>query len=375
MITIKWALTNDCNLRCRTCYNADYYSHEEFPFKRVPSLLQEMNASQVNRIDLLGGEPMKYSRFEDFCEQAILAHIPLTMSTNATLINPKRGELYKAAFSEITVSLDGFTKEHNDEIRGSGVYDRVMESLDFFAENGIAVNINCTLSQKAMSGITNLSTLLGRHQNIKAVSLGVPFQVGRAGSKSNCNLWLPMPNYFENIDEFYRTNLEIFSEIDISFSAPPLIQWYFDRKYGINKYAPLHDYCMGGSFVYYIDASGIVLPCNLPYGRRGMEEISGSREYREEINLAKQPLFTVLSNQIYNSFFGYVRRANESMDSWSECMSCPFFQKKYCAPRCPFMQKPRETAELCWLLLEHCGAHELFNNAEAFLQEFDCDET
>lgn len=375
MITLKWALTNDCNLRCRTCYNADFYSREEFPFERVKSIIEEVKSLNVDRIDLLGGEPMKYSRFDDFCKLALHNGIALTMSTNATLFDQAKIQMYKDAFSQITISLDGFTEEDNDEIRGKGVFIKVQQALNMLADAEVPVNLNCTLSKKGMSNLHLVKNILESYKNIQSVSIAVPLLTGRAKTDANTSLWITMKEYLERVDVFCQNYRDLIVKRSIAFSAPPLVLWYFDQKYQINQYIPLHDYCMGGSMVYYIDATGIILPCNLPYGRYGLNMIQQQEKTSLRNNIVDRPLTEVLSEPIYNQFFSHVRSFNEqSKTDTRQCMDCPFFKYKFCAPQCPFMDEPRETIEMCKVLLMQEEAQDIFQSAEKFLKELTVSE-
>lgn len=114
-------VTKRCNLRCKTCFFFQAFQHAERNLtddELIPRLRALQRRHSIKFISLVGGEPL----LRPAVVAAAADIFPMAvMFTNGTLPIP---DLPIA----IGVSLDG-PREINDEIRGSGGFDRVVENL------------------------------------------------------------------------------------------------------------------------------------------------------------------------------------------------------------------------------------------------------
>lgn len=131
-------LNNGCNLRCKHCFEwaSDGYHHDmakemknqEIEFSLLERLL-EQTRERKSRLFVWGGEPLYYSRFDDFAD--LLARDPrnTTICTNALLVEQKLDSVLKISKDmTLLISLDGFEAE-NDAIRGKGTYKKVVHMV------------------------------------------------------------------------------------------------------------------------------------------------------------------------------------------------------------------------------------------------------
>jgi MoaA/NifB/PqqE/SkfB family radical SAM enzyme len=114
-------VTKRCNLRCKTCFFFQAFQHAERNLtddELIPRLRALQKRHAIEFISLVGGEPL----LRPAVVEAAAGIFPMAvMFTNGTLPIP---DLPIA----IGVSLDG-PREVNDEIRGSGGFDRVVKNL------------------------------------------------------------------------------------------------------------------------------------------------------------------------------------------------------------------------------------------------------
>jgi sulfatase maturation enzyme AslB (radical SAM superfamily) len=119
-----------CNIECRHCFNSsgprtDAFGH--MTSDAVAGAIAAASARGVRDIYFTGGEPFLNAQLLDMLAYA-LAVAPTTVLTNGMLINDRTADtLARLALAaryslEVRVSLDGYTEEMNDAIRGRGVF-------------------------------------------------------------------------------------------------------------------------------------------------------------------------------------------------------------------------------------------------------------
>lgn len=130
------ALTERCNLKCRQC---DLWGSKN---KR-----QELNTQQWKdifikvknwlgnsyQLNFGGGEPFMREDMVELIEFCAANGITTTLVTNATLLNKniiKR--LSRIETLTVHMSLDGFSKETHNNLRGKDVYENIMDTLYAF---------------------------------------------------------------------------------------------------------------------------------------------------------------------------------------------------------------------------------------------------
>ncbi|MEW5920221.1 MAG: radical SAM protein [Bacillota bacterium] len=133
--------TEACNLRCKGCW-AGKYDINVMPFDLLNRILNEAKALGINFIVLSGGEPTTYPYLFDLAAKH--RDLAFMMYTNGTLIDEKMVEkLLKTGNISPVISLEGWEKE-TDGRRGSGVFQRIMRSMDLLKENGVPFGYSVT---------------------------------------------------------------------------------------------------------------------------------------------------------------------------------------------------------------------------------------
>ncbi|HEY7864301.1 MAG TPA: radical SAM protein [Thermoanaerobaculia bacterium] len=134
-----------CNLRCTHCFISCSPSNTSFgmlTLAQVRERLDEAERLGVREYYFTGGEPFLNPEMLEILEET-LRRGPATVLTNGLLLTPPRGarlrELFDAAeYSlDIRVSIDGYTPEQNDPIRGAGTFARILEGIHNLARAGI----------------------------------------------------------------------------------------------------------------------------------------------------------------------------------------------------------------------------------------------
>ena len=133
-----------CNLRCHHCFISCSPENDKFRFLSLDTCvgyLEESRALGVKEYYFTGGEPFANPEMCDILERT-LEFGPATVLTNATLFRDAildrlwsmdNASIYSL---ELRVSLDGYSAEMNDPIRGEGTFERAMDGVRRLAARG-----------------------------------------------------------------------------------------------------------------------------------------------------------------------------------------------------------------------------------------------
>ncbi len=133
-----------CNLTCAHCFISCSPTNHAFELIRLEQVLEVLKESEelgVKEYYFTGGEPFINPDIIEILE-ATLAIGPATVLTNATVLKPKHLERLAAAETsslyslEFRVSIDGYSPEMNDPIRGDGTFHKAMNGLHLLLEHG-----------------------------------------------------------------------------------------------------------------------------------------------------------------------------------------------------------------------------------------------
>ncbi|MCP1182157.1 radical SAM protein [Paenibacillus sp. 1781tsa1] len=136
-------LTNQCNLRCKHCYqwNDTGYHHfmtpeqqrEQLDYGLLEKLILETEPAK-SRLYIWGGEPLVYSHFDRLADLLEAHPRETTICTNAMLIERKLDTLLRISDNlELLIALDGF-EEENDALRGKGVFNKAIDAIRMLVE-------------------------------------------------------------------------------------------------------------------------------------------------------------------------------------------------------------------------------------------------
>ena len=251
-LTARLYLTNECNLRCNHCYR---YSGEkeknELSFYEWKEILHTLKDNGIKDISISGGEPFIYNDIYELIDYAVEnVGMNVTVLSNGTEINFKYMSILKK-LKTIQLSIDGPSEKINDEIRGKGVFLKVMNTLDKIYSIGINVTIGMTLFDKYFKDYKlSLEPFIQEHKNKYGNSIKIQFS----------SEILPGRNI--NKDEICVSNDYLQNFVDVICKKVYGPEWIFQTYYYL--ISNFHTNC-GYSTVVTIDSIGIIYSCNLPY--------------------------------------------------------------------------------------------------------------
>lgn len=146
---LRLAVTDRCNLRCNYCMPAEGINFKKrdelLTLNELQQLTSHLVALGIKKIRITGGEPfvrkdlinlLRYMASLDGLEE-------ISITTNATLLDPYIDELYDLGITKINVSLDAIEPEAFNRITRRNQYDVVYGNLMKLITKGFDVKINC----------------------------------------------------------------------------------------------------------------------------------------------------------------------------------------------------------------------------------------
>ncbi|MBI1903622.1 MAG: radical SAM protein [Planctomycetia bacterium] len=133
-----------CNLTCRHCFISCSPRNDKFGFLSLDQVRRALRDSVelgVKEYYFTGGEPFMNRDIVPILSET-LRYGPATVLTNATLFKDAALSELAAAEREspysleFRVSIDGFSPETNDPIRGEGTFERAMHGVAQLVDHG-----------------------------------------------------------------------------------------------------------------------------------------------------------------------------------------------------------------------------------------------
>lgn len=146
--TLQWHITQVCDLHCKHCYDRSDRSPLTLSeaFRVLDDLRTFCRARNVQgAVSFTGGNPQLHPHFLDIYRAAADRNFSLAILGNPAPRQRMEEILSIAMPSFFQVSLEGL-REHNDSIRGTGHFDRIMDFLDLLKELGISSMVMLTLT-------------------------------------------------------------------------------------------------------------------------------------------------------------------------------------------------------------------------------------
>ncbi len=143
--TLQVNLGYKCNLSCTHCHVAAGPNRTEMmDRKTVDTLLQFIDAQNIQTLDLTGGAPEMNPEFRYLVTEARKRNVTVVDRCNLTiLIEPGYEDMAQFLADnnvEIVASLPCYSEENVDKQRGKGVYDGSVEALQLLNHLGYGID-------------------------------------------------------------------------------------------------------------------------------------------------------------------------------------------------------------------------------------------
>ncbi|MDD5039222.1 MAG: radical SAM protein [Dehalococcoidales bacterium] len=254
---IDWAITPNCNLRCRHCRGM---AKGELSTERARKLVAEIAELKPGWVIVEGGEPLLRKDLFDLLALMQQKHLEFHLITNGMLLNPGILAALKKLGAKVMISIDGANQVTYETIRGGASFERVIEQARNCAREGLLEAINFTILKTNYAEIPAIFAL--------AHSIGVP-KITFIGLK-------PCHAYREEL----LTPAENAEAIGLACQGAQKtgVEFFFDEPFfwaevndkglstqmpatGAGILAPSTTACIFGEYLF-IDTNGDVKPCS-----------------------------------------------------------------------------------------------------------------
>lgn len=301
-VNVTWEVTAKCNLSCRHCLSADIEgkAEQELDYNQCRAFIDVLDRMEVFQINFGGGEPFLRKDFQDILAYAHSKEITTCVSTNGTVFDESLAKkLSGMDLLRIQISLDGATAKTNDEIRGTGAFDKAINCIELLKKHNFPhLSINTVVNRKNFSEIGRICQL--------ARYYGAKTRLSRFRPSGNAKRrWreyhLEKEQLIE-LSEFLSTHLEVLTG-DSFFSITDEKR----RQLGLNM-------CGAARMTCSILPDGSVYPCAF---LRDIPFKTG--------NILREPLDSIwLHSPVLNRIRGIRVEACESCHRYSVCHGgCP----------------------------------------------------
>ena len=138
-----------CNLTCRHCYSVSGPAHRAALAPEVLSrAVEDAAAMGYEVVSVSGGEPFLYPELAQLLAQAKSLGLRTTVTTNGTILTPRRLAAVRDHLDLLAVSVDGAPATH-DQIRGSGSFDRLLTGLSHVRALALPFGVIFTVTRRS----------------------------------------------------------------------------------------------------------------------------------------------------------------------------------------------------------------------------------
>lgn len=166
---IFWEVTNQCNLKCKSCYNNNYINlQNNFESKEKIELFLDKIPKNII-VGFGGGEPLIVPYFFEILQNLAIKKIEHHFTTNGLLLDESvANQLKDLGITKVTISLDGLKTNH-EYLRGNQTFDRSLNAVKLLVKHGITVYIGMTITKLNYYDIYPIAKL-GKELGVRVVT-------------------------------------------------------------------------------------------------------------------------------------------------------------------------------------------------------------
>lgn len=181
---VLWSCTRRCNLACRRRDpGSTSWRYHEMSTDEAMAFVADIAAFGSPALLLAGGEPLMRRDVMEVAEEARARGLPVTLSSNGTLIDGRRARrIAEAGVRSVGVAIDGDEAAH-DRFRGRrGAHARALAGIRALKEEGVPVGLRVALTATAIAQLPWIFAFVER-ERIDRVCFSHLVPAGRGASR------------------------------------------------------------------------------------------------------------------------------------------------------------------------------------------------
>lgn len=206
MASVGIGLTNNCNLHCAHCYR-DQDRIYNLTLEDIENICDSL---EISSIGFGTGENGLNPQYNDIITYLKRRGIKLTLASNGYTLSITPDEML-SYFGDVEFSIDFPDQRRQDEFRGEGNWQTIMNSIERCARLGVKVSILAVLMNVNFKDQGQIAKL--------AASLGADFRV---------NVYQPMytDKFMLKFDQYWEAYQMLFDETEIISVTEPLVNTF-----------------------------------------------------------------------------------------------------------------------------------------------------
>jgi radical SAM protein with 4Fe4S-binding SPASM domain len=159
---VVWKATTTCNLECVHC-SADAEMArfpDELTTAKAMAMIEDLALMKVSALLISGGEPLTRPDIFDLAGYATSLGLPVTFSTNGTLIDKKKARRFAdIGVTYVGISIDGDETRHDLMCGREGAFRDAIRGIRHCRDAGIRVGVRFTVTQDNLDEIDSVFRL------------------------------------------------------------------------------------------------------------------------------------------------------------------------------------------------------------------------
>jgi len=245
-------LTFACQAKCPFCLytNTGKNKTQSLNWELCKKTIKEAGKVGVFAFKFGGGEPLLYPYFWQAVKIARQNNIFVSTSTNSYSITNKEIRMLKKYHVKISVSIEGL-KKNDEKLRGEGHFDRAVETVKTFKNEGIDVRFQTNVTSRTIKEIP-LLVELAKKIGVK-IKLRYIKPIGRAGINNFSLKFTDADRYLKLITFLNRKDILPWVDLDES------LMLYQPKEISLKLYNGIM--CGAANRTLHINPHGEVRPC------------------------------------------------------------------------------------------------------------------
>jgi MoaA/NifB/PqqE/SkfB family radical SAM enzyme len=209
-LTCNYYLTYNCNLTCEYCCfwkDRNLQKEQTQNWENIVHNLKILYSLGIKYLNICGGEPLMVPDLDMILRGAKELKFKIALSTNCTLYPERAGQI-RGLVDNLYFSLDGPTKEINDEIRGGESFDKVLESIRCAKGCGEQPIINFTVTPNNIQYLPEMVEFAGIHK--LRIKINLVFDYGEGPAFT--------PESLEHIKYYFKRKSVLLNLAEIEFA-------------------------------------------------------------------------------------------------------------------------------------------------------------
>ena len=270
-LMVSFAVTRECNLRCKHCYSdaTDSPHPNELTTAEAKRVITEIAHTGTRLLIFDGGEPLMRDDIYELIAHAEDSGLQAMLGTNATLLSTEAAErIKKAGIKAIAISLHGSDAKSHDDFCGiEGSWERAMAGIHNITAAGIPFQINTCIYRH---NLTQFDAIVDLARNLGAMAIEVFRFVPTGRGKEHSDLALTTEEQKHLIGQIIQHQLDNHNMV---FRCVGIPQFWVEVERTVTDKEAIRRFirsCCGAALRYCcVFYEGTVYPCMVLQRRAG----------------------------------------------------------------------------------------------------------